>query len=156
MLCEHCGQNHAEVHLVKIVNGERHYEHVCRECARRLLPFDEAAQMMKMTFSLEGMMDLQEALKDLLLPVLPELYGEERDIVKCPHCGAPLPKELFDEPPKAAPAKGDAPLFIPPLDERAELKKEMERAVREERYERAAEIRDRLRELEEKKTEKGA
>ena len=37
MLCERCGARRAEVHLVKVVDGERHVQHLCRECAGEYL-----------------------------------------------------------------------------------------------------------------------
>ncbi len=157
MLCERCGVNSADVFLVKIVEGERQVEHVCKECAKEIMPFDEAAKMMKMTFSLEGIMDVQEALKDLLFPVLPEMYGKPSDSFKCPHCGGPLPKSLFDDAVESASKENhEASPHNFALDEITLLKKEMEIAVRDEKYERAAEIRDKIKELENRKEEKGA
>lgn len=149
MLCERCGKNEAEVHLVKMVNGERHIEHVCRRCARELIP--NAGKSMKMSFSLEGFAGLEDALKEMLSPILPELYGGVDNIVHCPNCGAPIPREIFDG---AADPSDDAAvreLCHIDCDELSDLKNELRRAVRKEQYERAAELRDKINILQKKK-----
>ena len=157
MLCERCGINSAEVFLVKIMEGERHIEHLCRKCAKELLPFEEAAKMMKMTFSLEGVMDMQDALKDLLFPVLPELYGENAETLRCPHCGGPLPKSMFEKAEKTASEEHQGESSVDSAaDEMTTLKCEMDIAVRDENYERAAEIRDKIKALENREGKKEA
>mgnify|MGYP001324450758 CR=1 FL=1 len=151
MLCERCGVNSAEVFLVRIVEGEKQVEHVCRKCAKEILPFDEAAKMMRMTFSLEGIMDMQELLKDIISPVFPDLYGENDGDLICPHCGGALSRNMFageDENVSVdhyENARDD--LFV---DEITSLKNEMEIAVRDENYELAAEIRDKIKAIENK------
>jgi len=160
MLCEKCGKNNAEVHLVKIVNGERHDEYVCRECAKAMLPFDDAAKLMKMTFSLEGVMDLSEALKRIL-PMVPDMSQFAAD-GKCPYCGAPLEADLpGGEGSKLSEAKSGCDTVqaeagtVDAEDELADLKNKLSVAVRDERYEDAADIRDRIIELEKNKSMKG-
>ena len=161
MLCERCGVNKSEVHLVRIINGERHDEHICRECAKEMLPLDDAAKMLKMTFSLEGIMDVQEALRDLIFPAFPDLSSDSDNLLRCPHCGEPLPNDIFDDSGAVLDEREEKELFIPEFDfntdELESLKREMELAVREERYERAAEVRDKIRALEKSGAqEKGA
>lgn len=153
MLCDHCGKNEAEMHLVKIVNGERTVEHICRECAKGVLPMDEAARMMKMSFSLESFAGLEEALSGLLAPVMAELIAMEKRTPRCPNCGAPLPPEMFKD---KAPVGDDAAireLCKIEGDELSDLKKELAAAVKGEAYERAAWLRDEIKKLEEKKGE---
>jgi protein arginine kinase activator len=157
MLCERCGINSAEVFLVKIMEGERHVEHLCRKCAKELLPFEDAAKMMKMTFSLEGVMDMQDALKDLLFPVLPELYGENAETFRCPHCGGTLPKSMFEKAEKTVSEEHQGESSVnSSADEMTTLKCEMDIAVRDENYERAAEIRDKIKALENREGKKEA
>lgn len=158
MLCERCGMNNADVHLIKVVNGKRHEECLCRECAKEVLPFEEAAKMLKMTFSLESIMDVQEALRDLLLPAMSDISENENDMFRCPNCGVHLPINLFDETENVVMDANDYEQRLNPnVDEMTNLKKEMEAAVLGERYERAAEIRDRIKELSNKtEIEKGA
>jgi len=200
MLCENCGERRAEVHFVRVLNGEKREEHICRQCAEQLLPFNEAAKMMKMSFSLEGIMNVEEALKSLLLPMIPEIYGLDDKEIKCPHCGGSLDtealmdlfaeglhrdeslEELHDVLPEAVayeedverrrqqyrerlfekdagveaklPVKEETLPEDPVERELAGLKKELAFVLRGERYERAAEIRDRIFELEKNLTDK--
>ena len=142
MLCDRCGKNEAEVHLVKMVNGERHIEHVCRRCARELLP--NAGRQMRMSFSLEGFAGLEDALKEMLSPLLPELYGGDGSEVHCPSCGAVIPSELFGKNDEKPDDSVFEELCRIDCDELADLQNELKRAVREEDYRRAAELRDRL------------
>lgn len=192
MLCENCGERKAEIHLVKIINGMQIEEDICRKCAEKMMPFHDAAKALKLSFSLEGIMNAGDALRNLLLPMLPDLYEVEGKAMKCPHCGKEIdPDDLFDKlgdksfdgrdiifdfsgmkgineavtESAAAEAKGDVrvqvsvpDLKIPNPDsaeaELVGLKKELEFVLRDERYEHAAEIRDRIAELEKTISEK--
>lgn len=174
MLCENCGQRKAEIHLVRVVNGTCVEEDICRQCAEKMMPFHDAERALKMSFSLEGIMNVGDALKSLLFPMLPELYDIEDRETKCPHCGKEITidelfggkaRELDDrdvvfdfsqtgtgmEQPQqkrvenqaaAGPKIENAPDSAE--KELAALAKELDAALREERYERAAEIRDRV------------
>lgn len=178
MLCENCGQHKAEIHLVRVMNGARVEEDICRECAEKMVPFDDAQRALKMSFSLEGMMNVSDALKNLLFPMLPELYAAKGDDLKCPHCGQKItPEELFDiqgqeeseeknvifdfshfgvkeEAPMQPSSEEAAQAVFPDLNtqsvpnsaeqELGVLAQELTVALSEERYERAAEIRDRV------------
>lgn len=184
MLCENCGKRKAEIHLVKVINGVRMEEDICRECAEKLMPFHEAAKALKMSFSLDGIMNVEGALRNLLLPMLPELYEIEGKEMRCPHCGEKINADelfgrleseqgtdtniVFDfshtgglsgetnggKEKKQATAQAPASdLEVKnqpgaPEKELSALKKELEFVLRGEKYERAAEIRDRVIELE--------
>lgn len=199
MLCENCGQRRAEIHLVRVVNGTCVEEDICRQCAEKMMPFHDAERALKMSFSLEGIMNVGDALKNLLFPMLPELYEIEDRKTTCPHCGKEIaidelfgkkdkepedsgnetaiedlfagktkePRDrdvIFDfsrteagvEPPKETSDENkDRPKAVSPdakienaadsaEKELAALAAELTAALREERYERAAEIRDRV------------
>lgn len=184
MLCENCGERRADIHLVKIINGVRTEEDICRKCAEKMMPFHEAAKALKKSFSLEDIMNAENALKNLLLPILPELYGIGDKEMKCPHCGKEIdPDELFcqlgdnrenrdivfdfsqaaaraDSAGDAHEARSEVQVHVPVVGapitkepvssekELAGLKRELDLVLRGERYERAAEIRDRIIELE--------
>lgn len=184
MLCENCGERRAEIHLVKVINGARIEEDICRKCAEKMMPFHEAAKVLKMSLSLEGIMNAEEALKNLLLPMLPDIYEIGGKEMKCPHCGKELDFDelfgqisedqhgediVFDFSQAGGEAnsssgdselKSEAQIHAPAVNmqlknqpatsekELAGLKKELEIVLRGEKYERAAEIRDRIIELE--------
>ena len=151
MLCERCGANKAEVHLMRIVSGERVVDFLCRQCAREVIPFGEAAKMMKMTFSLEGILDLQEALKDLIFPAMTGVNGDAEAELTCPHCGETITWSMFDAPEEKCAEKVPCPDVVctPPAtrDDLSLLKDKMADAVKVENYELAAIIRDQIRDL---------
>lgn len=178
MLCENCGQRKAEIHLVRVVNGTCVEEDICRQCAEKMMPFHDAERALKMSFSLEGIMNVGDALKNLLFPMLPELYEIEDRETKCPHCGKEITiDELFggktkqfedrdvvfdfsqtgtgmEQPQQKRVESKHAAEGVtagPKIEEAgsaekelAALAKELDAALLEERYERAAEIRDRV------------
>ena len=157
MLCERCGVNKADVHLMRIVNGKRVVDYLCRECASEVVPFDEATKMMKMTFSLEGILDLQEALKDLILPAMTGSNCDADMELTCPHCGEKISWAEF------AGNEDKCPEKVPPVENTASpavkkdklslLRDEMNAAVKTENYELAARIRDQIKDMEDE-TEK--
>lgn len=181
MLCEKCGERSAEIHLVQIINGTRIEGHLCRQCAGQLMPFGEAGKALRMSLSLEGGVDPEEMFRNLFRPLLPELYLAAGESLKCPHCGGDLePDELFGKAQGSelglnfsGPAFGDVmesrqgsaertpdlALKIEAAPDSREkeldgLKRELVFVLRGERYERAAEIRDRIKELEKNIEEK--
>ena len=144
MQCDRCGKEGADIYVVKILNGHSVEEHLCRDCMRDVLPVDEVSRMFKVSFSLDGIMQMQDAIKDLLMPMLPGLSGEDDSSIICPHCGK---KITFDD---VAGLADDSREELP-IEEK--LKQEMAQAVQEENYERAAVIRDKLKELKHGKEE---
>lgn len=154
MLCERCGVNKAEVHLMRIVNGKRVVDYLCRECAKEIIPFDEAAKMMKMTLSLEGILDLQEALKDLILPAMTGMNDDTDFDLICPHCGEKISLSMLDPEEKKCrekvPCTENAAIPALKKDQLSLLKDEMAAAVKLEDYEHAAQIRDQIKDLEDK------
>lgn len=151
MLCERCGANKAEVHLMRIISGNRVVDYLCKQCAKEVIPFEEAAKMMKMTFSLEGILDLQEALKDLIFPAMTGANGEAEAELTCPHCGETISWSMFTHPEEKCAEKVPCPESVrAPLvtrDEISLLKDEMADAVKVENYELAARIRDQIRDM---------
>jgi len=152
MKCERCGAEGAEIHLVKIINGERHVEHLCAKCAKELLPLEDASKMLKMTFSIEGMMELQDVLKDLLLSDLSGYIDEKENIYEDKVTRDDLIEHFAKERASYYDAQNQHTMEEDPLrsleyDELTDLKNELKLAIRDERYERAATIRDRIREL---------
>ncbi len=154
MLCEQCKVRRAEIHLVNVVNGERQVQHLCRECAEAHLHLDDVSNLLKMSFSVEGLMDIEEAFKELVIPALRGAYTRKRAARLCPHCGGVLPDAMFEERTKSqsVPAeeevKDDTSARVMTAEEElSELSKKMEAAVKSENYEYAAQLRDRMAEL---------
>jgi len=162
MLCQECQQRQASVHLTKIINNHKTEVHLCEECARKrddiisFTPFsvnDLLASFMDLgkapapyektvsetcpfcgmsyqQFKKSGLLGCREcydAFNSKLLPVLHRLQGRTEHSGKVPRrsgMGILMRKEI------------------------SRLKSELKKAVDTEAFEKAAELRDRLKELE--------
>ncbi len=155
MLCEQCGTRRAEIHLVNVVNGERVVRHLCRECAEEHLKVDDVTNLMKMSFSVEGLMGIEQAFKELVMPAIRSSYANKAGKTKkgrvCPHCGCALPDSMFEsgatEESAAQSSEREGKRAASPEEEMAELERKMRDAVKAEEYEYAAKLRDRITEL---------
>lgn len=163
MLCEQCGMKEAEVHLVNVIKGERHVSHLCRECAASRMHLEDVTNIIKMQFSLNGLTNIEEAFRDLVIPVLKKSRENIAEQHICPHCGGVLPEEMFNNAkegvrpaqqnndrriPYEEPADIASQLFVMSAEEEmADLSKKMNDAVKTENYETAAKLRDRISEL---------
>lgn len=162
MLCQECKQRPASVHLTKIVNDHKTELHLCEECARQredfmnITPFsvnDLIASFMDMgkakpaydrpapskcavcgmdynQFKKIGRLGCQECYKyfaNELGPVLRKIQGSTIHTGKVPkRCGSHLARKK----------------------QIAELKAELKKAIDVEAFERAAELRDLIKEME--------
>lgn len=160
MICQFCKKNVATVHLTELVEGEKQEVHLCEQCAR------------KKGLSFKSQLSLQDLLSGLMEKKL-EKIPEEILSMKCPTCGltfrqfretgrfgCPRDYQVFQD--------GLAPLLerihgstkhigkMPKkidsdaAKERAllDLRSQLEEAVHREEYERAAQLRDRIRKVE--------
>ncbi len=156
MLCEKCGQNHATTHIKTVINGIAKEYNLCGSCAAEM---GYGGSITGMLTSMLGNMTLSqskaekrcdacgtafseithtgkmgcakcyEAFKDELLPYIKRVHGATTHIGKAPSC-EPI-EEKQDE------ITVDS------------LRQELARLVNEEKYEQAAIIRDKIKELEE-------
>lgn len=171
MKCTHCNQREATTHIRKVINGKKEEMHLCKECAEELGVMNEFDFEPFTTDSFFG------NLLGAGVAALNSLTGVERcgycgssfnDIVNsgkvgCAHCYDKFESKLnpsieklhgrtkhvgkhvtyVEE--KAEPEKSEeAPKKINKLDE---LKQELKQAVKEQRFEDAAVIRDKINDL---------
>lgn len=159
MLCEKCKKNIATTHIRSIVNGKKTEMHLCAECAAKegisgindaglggmlasmfgdVLSLDPAASLVKCdccgsTFhdiSKTGKAGCPQCYKTFyneFLPYLKRVHGSIRHVGKTLH----------------APAAEQEP-----QNDIMKLKNELAELVREEKFEQAAEVRDKIKELE--------
>lgn len=159
MLCENCKSNTATIHSVMIINGKKHERYLCNDCARgeqfnmpSLISILSGFQVVRRpegeevkcdcgnTFShfqntgLLGCKECYTTYKAELRPIIKRAQGG-----KALHTGR-RPKRYSKAPVTegASSQPGEA----------ERIKSELEAAIKEERYERAAELRDKLRALE--------
>lgn len=176
MLCEKCGKNPAEVFLKKIVNGHKEEIRICKECAQ-----GEAGGL---GLHLDPSLALQNLLTSLMdkenkySPVTKQSYGQD---VQCPQCGLTY-SELRKEGRFGCSGCYKAfKLFLPSFLQRVhgsdkhtgkvfngrqkelepeqaellQLKKQLQQTIEEEKYEEAAIIRDKIKEVEKKSAGEG-
>lgn len=162
MLCQECKQRQASVHLTKIINDRKTELHLCDECARQrddflnITPFsvnDLIASFLDMgkpqvsfekpvqkkcpacgrdynKFKKSGFLGCRECYKNFSSDLEPVL---EKIQARTEHTGK-VPKRSGTE--------------IAVRKQLAELKSELRRAVEAEEYEKAAQIRDRIKLME--------
>ena len=159
MLCECCQQNEATIHLTQMVNNQSRELHLCEGCA-------EESGM-----NVQSVMSIPEILFGLGASGAPSKENGTPSTRSCPHChmrdcdfkktarlGCPRCYEAFEEelgPMLAAMHKGTRHMGKIPeclkknIEKTAlceDLQKQLDQAIREEKYEEAALIRDRIRE----------
>ncbi|MCK5259617.1 MAG: UvrB/UvrC motif-containing protein [Candidatus Omnitrophica bacterium] len=163
MQCDICSKKKATVHLTEIVDDQMSEMHLCEECAR------QKSVQMEQQF---GLADLLAGLADFGKPV----KEEAQESIKCSNCGMTYDEfrkfgrlgcgqcyESFKMHLSTLLKKvhgsnhhlGKSPAKIPQSEKKKienfqELKIQLQQAIQREDFERAAEIRDKIRDLENK------
>lgn len=156
MLCDRCKEKQATVHTVTIVNGEKQEHYLCADCAQGVqfkLP-----SLMDVLSGAYGLASAEEARCSCGMSLR---RFQETGLLGCPECYTVFRPRLLSvikraqggrlrhvgRRPESAPAPAEeAPAAqAEPADELGRLRAELGRAIEEERYERAAELRDRIR-----------
>jgi protein arginine kinase activator len=156
MNCEKCNKNHATYHLTAIENGVKKEAHLCEECARN------AGVGMKFNFTIGD-----------ILGTLVEPKSSKVQQIRCPDCGIsysefkakarlgcardyevfkggllPLLEKIHGATTHTGKAPQTADVQVKKENELLRLKKDLESVVKSEDFEKAAEIRDRIKMLE--------
>ena len=154
MICERCKQKEATVHMAQMVNGDYKEIHVCADCAQSLGAYMSPFSLSDMFQSLSGI----RTDRGQTWPTCGMSYGEFKrtGMLGCADCYKAFSAELMPmisaihgstaHVGRTAPAEG-APA-TQPVDELTSRRGELEKAIREERYEYAAQLRDKIKELE--------
>lgn len=160
MQCQVCQKNEATIHLTEITDSVRTEMHLCEHCAQ-----EEG-------IAVKSQIPLNELLSSLLAaqPEDSELFGDSDQKHSCPHCGftldqfrkeavlgCPYDYEVFEKSlltliKKAHDGKtshcGKVPSKTPPDTKKqillSTLRRKLETAVKNENYELAAELRDKI------------
>lgn len=166
MLCENCHKNQASVHTVAIIDGKKQEHYLCSECAKKGVQYSLPSLMNLLSglgamqqpevdtcgccssfpkFQKTGLLGCPgcyTAYRELLLPVIKRAQGG-----RSRHVGR-RPVEYDEILREAAKVTEHVDPRLTKEEECLRLRKELNDAVKEELYERAAELRDRLRSLE--------
>lgn len=167
MLCDKCKQRPATVHITKIVNNEKHEQHLCEECSKEIANFG---------LGIDPGFSLNKFLANLLTndPALSNM-GIGYDSEKCENCGLtysqfsqggklgcsncygvfqeklnPLLRRIHSSEKHTGkvPERTGGKLKV--IKELESLKIEMGILVSKEEFEKAAEVRDKIKDLEKK------
>ena len=164
MNCEKCKKNHATYHLTANENGVMREAHLCEECAR------QAGVNLKFNFSIS---DILGSLLDVKPAPGPSSSPSKASQLKCPECGITyaefkskarlgcahdyevfrtelirLLEKIHGSTTHAGKTPQTADTQIRMENELIRLKRDLESVVNSEDFEKAAQIRDRIRTLE--------
>ncbi len=163
MQCDICGKRKATVHLTEIVDEQMSEMHLCEQCAR------QKSMKMEQQF---GLADLLSGLADFSKHVKTDV----KEVLKCEHCGMDYEDfrkfgrlgcsgcyESFQAHLTTLLKKihgsnhhlGKSPQKVPPATKKKikdfhNLKDQLEQAIQVEDFEKAARLRDQIREMEKK------
>lgn len=156
MLCEHCGQKQATVHLTQVIDGEVTKLHLCEDCAKKG-GFDLAANLSMTDFllGLDGESVLTTPPVGEIQRSCPTCHMRRSDFKKAGQFGCPDCYEAFKEELtpllRAMHRGGDRHvgkipsrmgLKVQATAELAQLERSLQEAVASERFEEAARLRD--------------
>lgn len=161
MTCEKCKKSPATFHLTAIENGQKREAHLCEECARKL-----GLMNVKFKFSIDELLEPLE-------PPTTKAQAARTPQVRCPECGITYSEfkakarlgcandyqvfkgellRLLEKVHGATSHVGKTPstadAHVQKEHELMRLKRELEGVVKTEDFEKAAQIRDRIRTLE--------
>lgn len=161
MTCEKCKKNHATVHVTEVVNGAKREAHLCEQCAR------SAGVGIKFSFS------ISDILGNLVEPPKAGKAAGKAAVLKCPECGltyaefkakarlgcandyevfkaglVPLLEKIHGATQHCGKVPKTADALAKRESELIRLKRELDAMVKAENFEKAAELRDQLKSLE--------
>jgi len=162
MLCHDCGKKEATVHLTQVVNEEKVELHLCRECAdkRRFhtpfegVPFPLAEFLASMLD--QSLVKKPSKTSRARCPTCGMHFSDfsKSGRLGCGNCYTTFKSQLNDLLRKihgSTQHQGRVPLtqsdVMKPLREESKLQEELKKAIREEDFEQAAELRDRIKAL---------
>lgn len=156
MLCDKCNKNEATLHYTKIVNGKKTEQHLCSECAKGMNDTFTFDDIFKNVFNLNSFGGHPKYSNELRCDgcglTLNELNRTGR--LGCAKCVdtfkdaiEPALKNIHSGTVHKGKRPGKAVSLTPKVDKRASLEAELKEAIKNEEYEKAAEIRDILRNM---------
>ena len=159
MKCEHCGKNEVTFVYRSNVNGKITEQHLCSECAEKLgVTARLAEHNRRMMNSFDGFFG-RSLFDDFFTPV-PSLLGRMNRMLESPFedIFAAMPALHSGEMPKEEPKQEElvdreSQTCFARTRELNALRLEMKRAAEQEDFERAAQLRDKIRALEAEQTE---
>lgn len=159
MLCEMCAKANATVHLTEIINAQKKELHICDECARK----QGIVQKVSIT--------INELVNKMVQPKI----AKQHEALRCPNCGLTyadfrtrgrfgcakdyevfhpglpaLLEKIHGSSRHVGATPGDASPAVALEGELARLRKQLDDMKKAENFEKCAELRDRIRDVEER------
>lgn len=161
LLCERCGKKPATVHYTEITNNKKQELHLCEECAREagITGFGGMPQFIFQDF-LGGLFEPEPEAPMVVGRRCPRCGLKEEDFLRrgilgCAECYSEFRgtvEQVLHRIHGTVQHTGKVPARSGKISgvkqELARLRRELEMAVRKEEFEKAAKLRDRIRELE--------
>jgi protein arginine kinase activator len=159
MLCESCHKNEATVHLTQVINDTVKKVHLCEECAAK-----SGVEVQSPVALADLLLGLSRAADDAACP---KCHLRRSDFKKMGRLGCPACYEAFKEEllpllksmHRGVQHTGKTPKNVGAAggwaDDVEVLERQLQRAVAEENFELAAQLRDRLRECRERAEGRG-
>lgn len=168
MLCQDCQKNDATIHYKEIVNDQYRELHLCEECvSRRGLETGQFSSSPSLANLLAGLAEIdkevvpEEKIYECEKCHLTYTNFKERGLLGCSHCYQAFEKQLTHMLRKihgniqhVGKVTNRAMDRAELKDEIFKLKKELATAVRNEEFEKAAGLRDQIKEMEERQAPK--
>ncbi|WP_066683959.1 UvrB/UvrC motif-containing protein [Christensenella intestinihominis] len=154
MLCDKCKQREANVHIKQSINGVTTERNLCEACAREEEGLMNAFSMDNFFNDLFATSLLKRGSRRIgnMFDVAPQLPNTGNDRYSAEFMGVDQPFESGIELPKinVAPQKQEP---REKAEEKGDLKAQLNQAIKDENYEKAAEIRDLIKKEKEKGNE---
>jgi protein arginine kinase activator len=162
LICDECGKRPAAVHITKVENGKKSDMHLCEQCAmqKNLLSLSTSFSVNDLLAGLlnsGGASHIKtEMVNDIKCNVCGLSYGKFRETGRfgCGNCYKvfgerlnPLFKKVHGNTGHTGKIPNRAGGRIKVLREVEKLKQQLDEAIRNEEYEKAAAIRDKIRDL---------
>jgi|SRR5690554_3863072 len=155
MLCQNCGEREAKVSITQIVNNKKTEIHLCPQCAQQSGHIDPVFGLHKMLASMMDWNPEKSQAKTCPGCGLTEQELHQNGRFGCEQCyetWAPLVEKILSRVQGRTTHTGKVPRSagekVKKERELGELRRQLEQAVAEERFEEAAQLRDKIRELE--------
>ena len=166
MVCQNCGKNEANVKYTQIVNGVKKEMVLCEECAEKMgisnfkvnMPihfsnfFDDLFDDNFIKTGLLGCADCYDMFEDKIDQVLKNMQGSIKHVGRKPLNIEEKMKNTGENKANvnSQNSKAEKDKKVSQVDELESLKRELNVAIQEERYEDAAKIRDKIKDIEKK------
>ena len=159
MKCSQCNANEASIHFEGVINGKHIHFHLCPDCARANdIPVGEEKPSFSVVDLIANLSDWEvpghNNSKAVSCPVCGLSYHKFKETARlgCPECYhsfglqlEPLLKRLHGTSKHAGKRPGEH--IVEEADEIHRLRRQLEQAVLNEEYERAAQLRDSIRKM---------